>query len=476
MGLPAWLTGAAIFAALAASWAKIKWLIGRVTSLFVVRIQLERELARAIALYCWKRLRRSPFGARRYSCFHEFVRPEHRNQIVGFETIGNDPIVFWKGLWPMLLGNAEKPDGGSGDDSPSSAHGRQVNISFIRGTFKMDKLIIEALDMFNKAMRQNENRDSRFFIEHVYGQIRFGSKEDQEAMEDRKSGIKTVNHLAIGDRRVLKWKLDDLGPENTYQGSALNHLAFPDEIHTMIQEARHWLLAEDWYRSKGIPWKRGWLLYGAPGTGKTSLVRAMGQDLNMPVWVYDIASLSNEEMTSSWCRMLSHVPCIALIEDLDNVFEGRRNISSDFSGAMTFDALLNVLDGVEPSNGVFIIVTTNRINKLDAALGVPQENSEISTRPGRIDRAIKLTELDEACRRRIAERVLDECPEKIDDLVAGGEGDTGAQFQERCMRVALADHWTKKDLTAEVEVPDHDRPVVGHRWDGRPVYSKDELY
>lgn len=80
---------------------------------------------------------------------------------------------------------------------------------------------------------------------------------------------------------------------------------------------------------------------------------------------------------------------------------------------------------------------------IDEALGVPDGRGS-STRPGRVDRAVELKELDAACRRRLAERILEHCPDEIQRLVIEGEGDTGAQFQDRCAQVALARYWAKQ--------------------------------
>jgi hypothetical protein len=110
--------------------------------------------------------------------------------------------------------------------------------------------------------------------------------------------------------------------------------------------------------------------------------------------------------------MQLNVPCIALIEDIDNVFHGRENISRKHGmmsflmaskkkdgeadqpppSPLTFDCLLNCLDGVDRCDGVFTIVTTNSIDKIDPALGQPRKLPDgtvefISSRPGRIDKA-----------------------------------------------------------------------------------------
>ncbi len=468
MIIPTWLGGAAIIGTLAAFWEKIKWVISRMTSLFVVRIHLERELARAIALYCWKTMRRGRFGSRTYAAFHEFVRTIHRNQVVAFESIGDDPVVFWKGWRPLLLGMHKQSGGDDSVSGPGSSYGKRVVVTFIRGTFDIDKLVISATDMFNDSLRSTETR-KRFYVEYVFGKLKgmYDPDKDKSEKEEVSTG-RSVSHLAVGDRRILKWELNELGPEQAADGNALGQLVFPPEIDNIVMEAKHWLASEQWYRDRCVPWKRGWLLYGPAGTGKTALVRALGQDLDMPVWVYDVASLSNEELQANWRRMLSRVPCIALIEDLDNIFEGRSNAGGGYS-IMTFDALLNVLDGVEPSNGVFIVVTTNRIDKLDKALGIPREGDTISTRPGRIDRVLHLKELDDDCRLRMATRMLYDCQEYIPATVEEGNGDTGAQFQERCLRIASEEYWKSKDLSEDVGAQSHERPVVLEKWSGEPI-------
>jgi len=186
-----------------------------------------------------------------------------------------------------------------------------------------------------------------------------------------------------------------------------------------------------------IPWRRGWLLHGAPGTGKTSLVRAIGEDFDLPIFVFHLATLYNNELQAAWQKMLGNAPCIALIEDIDAVFEGRENRAG---GHLTFDCLLNCLDGVERADGVLLIVTTNHLEKLDPALGVPE--SHVSSRPGRLDQILELRDLDEDGRRKLCRRILEEWPETWEETVHSGLGETGAQFQERCTQLALRRYWS----------------------------------
>jgi hypothetical protein len=191
-------------------------------------------------------------------------------------------------------------------------------------------------------------------------------------------------------------------------------------------------------------------------TGKTSLVRAVAYDLDLPIYSFDLSTMSNEELIEKWKLMKTHTPCIALMEDIDAVFEGRKNRLGEYGGGLTFDCLLNCIGGIENCDGVMLVVTTNKIEDIDEALGIPRKDRDsngtmISTRPGRIDRALELKELNEECRVKIAVRILKDYPEYISEVVKMGDGDTGAQFQERCTQIALERYWIKKNADRERE-------------------------
>ena len=205
--------------------------------------------------------------------------------------------------------------------------------------------------------------------------------------------------------------------------------------------------------------------------------------------------MSNHELIKSWGEMQVNIPCLALIEDVDNVFHGRENVTrknglmsmiynppkdkdddkSKHSGGLftplTFDCLLNCLDGVERTDGVFTIITTNDISRIDPALGRPRKLPDgtlefISTRPGRIDKAVELTYMDPADKKLMAGRILTEYPRQHREMLAFIDKyhdlqETPAQFQERCGQIALACFWREKQggSAEEVEV-EVESPVV----------------
>ena len=171
--------------------------------------------------------------------------------------------------------------------------------------------------------------------------------------------------------------------------------------------------------------------------------------MTLPVYSYDLASFSNQEFENEWQRMMNSTPCIALLEDVDAVFDGRENCLGDEGGGLTFDCLLNCIGGIKDANGVLVFITTNRPECLDDALGKQDDDRGVSTRPGRIDMVVELGVLDETCRRRLAERILADCPDRIDEFVALGDGDTGAQFVERCSKTALEHYWSERGPKVE---------------------------
>jgi SpoVK/Ycf46/Vps4 family AAA+-type ATPase len=175
-------------------------------------------------------------------------------------------------------------------------------------------------------------------------------------------------------------------------------------------------------------------------------------------------------MMKAWSDMQASVPCVALIEDIDNVFHGRENVVKRGFGSLllprkkkdkgagddgddearpvgllSFDTLLNCLDGVERSDGVFTIITTNDIGKVDPALGQPRRLPDgtvefISTRPGRIDKAVELTYMETADKKLMARKVLGQHEDAYLDMLAFVDRFPD-QFQERCAQIALRCFW-----------------------------------
>lgn len=158
-----------------------------------------------------------------------------------------------------------------------------------------------------------------------------------------------------------------------------------------------------WYSTRGIPYRRGYLLHGPPGTGKTSLCFALAGLLHLRIYV---ASLNSKNITEDGLATLfRELPsrCIVLLEDIDSAgLSMKRNnekeventtcdsqedtsVGKSSTSAVTnvdkgisLSGVLNIIDGVASSEGRILVMTTNHIEKLDSAL----------LRPGRVDMTV----------------------------------------------------------------------------------------
>ncbi|KAL1857890.1 Complex III assembly protein translocase and chaperone [Paecilomyces lecythidis] len=153
----------------------------------------------------------------------------------------------------------------------------------------------------------------------------------------------------------------------------------------IVADVKDFMGSHQWYYDRGIPYRRGYLLYGPPGSGKSSFIQALAGELD-----YDIAILNLSERGLTDDRLnhlLTIIPnrTLVLLEDVDAAFSNRRvqTDSDGYRGAnVTFSGLLNALDGVASAEERIIFLTTNHVKRLDEAL----------VRPGRVDMTVRFGE------------------------------------------------------------------------------------
>lgn len=153
-----------------------------------------------------------------------------------------------------------------------------------------------------------------------------------------------------------------------------------DTAESILSDVNEFLESREWYSKRGVPYRRGYLLHGPPGCGKTSYIMALAGKLE-----YDICqmNLSNSTLSDERLSYLLNVTpphSIVLLEDVDAAFLSRDDLDLNRSayqglGRVTLSGILNVLDGVASSEERLLFMTTNYPERLDPAL----------TRPGRVD-------------------------------------------------------------------------------------------
>lgn len=419
----AWLTAG--LATVGMLWGHVNSVFNRFRSFFVISCTIDGDAAAGFFLYCRTKLKSSKFDKKNYNSNSMHVKSLRKYRQVGIEQFG-DFLTFFDG-WKPLFVNYKRDD----------ANGTStMTISCVRGMFDIENIIVEGLAMMDKLNSQDSGT-SRYAINRHFGSL--GGKEMHPHNSDDDATPEPPSRILARGYRILGWDVNDLGLD--CEKKPFDALFYDQKILDFIGVAKHWLDSKEFYVSHRIPWRLGAAFYGPPGTGKTSLVRALAQYLDLPVEIFDLPSMSNEELTRKWSRVLNRTPCIVLFEDLDRIFEGQ-NIKggSIQKPTVTLDCLLNCMSGIEAANGIFVVVTANDITKLDEALGIPDEN-DVSSRPGRLDYAFHLGVLDRQCREQMANLLLADHAHLIPQVIEDGEGETGAQFQKRCGDIALRLYW-----------------------------------
>ncbi|MFX1704577.1 AAA family ATPase [Chitinophaga sp. CC14] len=149
----------------------------------------------------------------------------------------------------------------------------------------------------------------------------------------------------------------------------------PEIRHVLKADLEQFKVSQAWYDNLGIPYKRTFLFHGPPGTGKTSLAKAIAMFTGRNLYSLNISSIKNDNALQ---QLFSGIPqnSVLVLEDIDAAFKRRENSEH----RVTFSCLLNCIDGVFYRHGLITCITTNHLDHLDAAL----------LREGRTDRIIEI--------------------------------------------------------------------------------------
>jgi len=221
-----------------------------------------------------------------------------------------------------------------------------------------------------------------------------------------------------------------------------------EDVKQELKEAVEWPLKNpESFKNLGVKPPKGILIYGAPGTGKTLLAKAVANESDA-----NFILVKGPEMLSKWVgesekavravfkKARQTAPTIIFFDEIDSIAP-RRGISSDSHVTeRVVNQILTEMDGLENLQDVVVIAATNRPDMLDNAL----------LRPGRFDRIILCPAPDKKTREEIFKVHTKGMPlkdVKIDELAEKTDGYAGSDIEAVCREAAI--FALRKDIKAE---------------------------
>ena len=263
--------------------------------------------------------------------------------------------------------------------------------------------------------------ETRFVVTHTepQGIVRVGEVTDLEILPELPESLK------MEERTVPDVTYEDIGG-----------------MREVIQKVREMielpLRHPELFERLGVEPPKGVLLYGAPGTGKTLLARAVANESGA-----NFISVKGPELLSKWVgesektirdlfkRARQVAPTIIFFDEMESLAPRRGMYAGSHATESVVSQLLTEISGLEDLKGVVVMAASNRPDMVDPAL----------LRPGRLDRSLMIPGPDEKSRLEILKIHTRNMPLKgvdLKDIASRTEGFSGADLESLCREAALA--------------------------------------
>ena len=317
------------------------------------------------------------------------LKEERRKFVESFPDANFRPLLR---IWDAILASSSQSSDPSAMEQAQEVRFAQssvcspliCNVPFIVVKGEESKTFFKHPFMFFQAetvLGNSDRYETDFIVAH---------REDAANAEDVTTNCVTrfIHRLNNIDReiahqgRCINVYGQDKGIEIKEQSWMTWDEVFLEEEHrkAIQDDLVFFLKNEQLFRDVGLPYKRGYLLCGPPGNGKTSVCRTIATSMPFSSYMFDFSDsqMGNSDLSDAFRWAANNAPSVFFLEDIDRIYDAE---SKNQRANVTLDHLLNCLDGIAVNDGLVVVATANNPKSLDPA---------ILSRPGRFDKVVVL--------------------------------------------------------------------------------------